>query len=117
MQVSEMAFDGARPVDGYGPGFFRIAGAVHEGPVLLAGGAPAHWGGMADFDALTALAGRADVLIIGTGAEIAPLPAADRARIEETGLGVEVMATAPALRSYNVLLAEDRRVALAALPL
>ena len=116
MQLSEMPFEGAVPVDGYGPGFFRIAGAVHRGPVILAGGGPRAWDGLSDIEALEALAGAVDVLLIGMGAEMALLASAERERLESAGLGVETMATAPALRSYNVLLAEERRVALAAVP-
>jgi len=116
MQLSEMSFDEAVPVDGYGPGFFRIGGDVHRGPVILAGAGPRGWAGLSDLEALMDLAGAVDVLLIGMGAEMALLAARDRERLEEAGLGIETMATAPALRSYNVLLAEGRRVALAAVP-
>ena len=34
MRLNETNFDGAMPVEGYGPGFFRIAGKVYEGAVL-----------------------------------------------------------------------------------
>jgi uncharacterized protein len=36
-----------------------------------------------------------------------------RAALEAAGIGVETMATPSACRTYNVLLAEDRRVAAA----
>jgi uncharacterized protein len=36
--------------------------------------------------------------------------------LEEAGMGVEAMASPAACRTYNVLLAEGRRVALALLP-
>jgi len=39
-----------------------------------------------------------------------------RQKIEATGMGVEVMNSPAACRTYNVLAAEGRRVALAALP-
>ena len=63
-----------------------------------------------------ALAGRIDVLFVGTGAEIAHAPRAFRDRLEEAGIGVETMATPAACRTYNVLLSEGRRVAVALLP-
>ncbi len=50
------------------------------------------------------------------GAEIAPLEAGFRATLEEAGIGVEIMASGPACRTYNVLLSEGRRVGLALLP-
>lgn len=116
MRLTEIRFDAGLPVDGYGPGFFRIGGTVLEGAVLLTGQGAAAWGGMEDDAPLLALAGRVDVLLVGTGAETAHLPATLRARLEAAGLGVEAMATPPACRSYNVLLSEGRRIAAALLP-
>jgi len=49
-------------------------------------------------------------------AEIAHLPVAFRKQLEDAGLGVEAMASPAACRTYNVLLSEGRRVALALLP-
>ena len=57
-----------------------------------------------------------DVLLIGMGAEIAHIPSALRDRLEAAGLGVEVMSSPQACRTYNVLLGEGRRVGLALLP-
>lgn len=50
------------------------------------------------------------------GAEIAPLDRDLRAALEAAGIGVEIMATPPACRTYNVLLAEGRRIGAALLP-
>ena len=52
----------------------------------------------------------------GTGAEIAHIPPRLRSALEGAGLGVEVMASPTACRTYNVLLSEGRRVGLALLP-
>jgi uncharacterized protein len=35
MRIVEVDFGGSPPVDGYGPGFFRIGGEVREGPLAL----------------------------------------------------------------------------------
>ena len=35
MRLNEVVFDDAVPVDGYGPGFFRIGGEVIEGLSLI----------------------------------------------------------------------------------
>ena len=71
---------------------------------------------MEDADAVLELAGQVDVVFVGTGAEIAHLPGALRDKLEEAGLGVETMASPAACRTYNVLLSEGRRIALALLP-
>ena len=115
MRLNEIVYDKSAPVDGYGPGFFRVGGQVHQGHLLLSGQGQAAWGGYADAAALLALAGHVDVLFIGTGAGVAHIPAALRNTLESAGLGVEAMASPAACRTYNVLLSEGRRVALAAL--
>ncbi len=116
MILSEMTFSGAVPVEGYGPGFFRFGGQLFRGPVLARGETVGGWGGLDDLPSLLAPAGEIDVLLLGTGAAMLPLPAGWRQALEEAGMGFEVMATPAACRSYNVLLTEGRRVALAAVP-
>ena len=56
------------------------------------------------------------MIFIGTGAEIAHIPAGLRSRSEDAGMGVETMSSPAACRTYNVLLSEGRRVAAAVLP-
>ena len=117
MRLNEVRYDTGQPVDSYGPGFFRIGGAVHGGPLLIlpvTGLTP--WTGLADPAPLLAAADRIDVLFIGMGADIAPLDRALRTALETAGIGVEVMATPPACRTDNVLLAEGRRIGAALLP-
>ena len=116
MQLNPVPFGGLRPVEGYGPGFFRIGGEIWRGPVVACADRVEAWGGLDDLDRLRALAGDIDVLFVGTGTDIAPLPAEFRRVLEEAGVGVEMMASATACRSYNVLLSEGRRVAVALLP-
>ncbi|HID67501.1 MAG TPA: hypothetical protein EYP31_04435 [Roseibacterium sp.] len=116
MRMNEVQFDDSCPVDGYGPGFFRVGGTVLQGAILLLPTGAAPWGGYGDVAALVAVAGQVDVLLLGTGAEIAHPPAELRRAVEAAGLGLEVMASAAACRTYNVLLAEGRRVGAAMLP-
>jgi uncharacterized protein len=116
MQMHEITFAEATPIDGYGPGFFRVAGTVIEGGILVTAVGAGPWAGLQDAEPLIALAAEIDVLFIGTGAEVTHIPAALRTRLEEAGLGVETMASPAACRTYNVLLSEGRRVAVAALP-
>jgi len=116
MRLNEISYPNARPIDGYGPGFFRIGGVAHAGAVLITPEAVTGWGGVQDAPPLLALAGEIDVLFIGTGAEIAHIPAALRRALEGAGLGVETMSSPAAARTYNVLLSEGRRIAAALLP-
>lgn len=116
MRMNEVQFDESRPVDGYGPGFFRVGGEVLQGAVILLPKGRAAWGGFEDAAAVVAVADEVDVMLIGTGAQIGHPPAAFRAAVEVAGLGLEVMASPAACRTYNVLLAEGRRVGAAMLP-
>lgn len=116
MQLNEVNYPGVRPVDGYGPGFFRIADVVYRGAVLTGAQGTSAWDGYGDQAPLLALAAQVDVLLVGTGKEIAHIPADLRRDLEAAGIGVEVMNSPAACRTYNVLIAEGRRIALAVLP-
>jgi len=116
IRLNEVSYGAARPIDGYGPGFFRIGGAVLYGAVLVTASGARVWGGYAETAPLLALKGQIDVLILGTGPAIAHPPASLRAALEAEGIGVEPMASPAAARTYNVLLSEGRRIAAALLP-
>lgn len=116
MRLNEVTYTDAEPVEGYGPGFFRIGATRHEGAVLTGPAGTSSWGGFDDRAALLALAGQVDVLFVGTGADIAHIPRDLRDTLEEAGIGVETMNSPAAARTYNVLLSEGRRIALAMLP-
>lgn len=116
MRLNEITYTNAKPVDGYGPGFFRIGGRVYQGAVLTGPVETSLWGGYEDHAALLGLSEHIDVLFIGTGAELAHIPPDLRTALDEAGIGVEIMNSPAACRTYNVLLSEGRRVALALLP-
>lgn len=117
MRLNEVVFTDAKPVEGYGPGFFRIGGEVIEGAVVCGAKGTQAWGGFDDIDALNALQGEIDVLFVGTGAQVAHLPDDLVEALAEVGIAAEPMATPAACRTYNVLLSEGRRIALAMLPI
>lgn len=116
MRLNEITYTDAKPVDGYGPGFFRIGGEVYEGATAVLPNGISPWGGYDDTATLLTAPSDLDVLFIGTGSEIAPVPASLRTALEDAGVGVEVMASPTAARTYNVLLSEGRRVGLALMP-
>lgn len=117
MPITEAEFGASLPVNSYGPGFFRVAGVVHRGGLLVRAEAAGPWGGYDDLAPLEALAGQVDVLFVGTGAQIAYLPKPFVAALEAVGVMCEGMSTPSAARTYNVLLSEGRRVAAALLPM
>jgi uncharacterized protein len=116
MRLSEITYTNAKPVDGYGPGFFRVDGRILRGACLITPWDAGAWGGFEDTAGPLSLLGKIDVLFVGTGSAIAHLPTEFRAVLEDAGLGVEGMDSPAACRTYNVLLSEGRRIALAVLP-
>ena len=116
MRLTEISYGQAQPIEGYGPGFFRIGGHVLKGACLITPWDAGPWGGLDDTASPLALVGKIDVLFLGMGADIAHAPKAFRAELEAAGIGVEVMSSPAACRTYNVLLAEGRLIAAALLP-
>jgi len=111
-------------IESYGEGRFRISGLTHEGSVLVFPGRTLAWpvATMADLSepAMTEVLSakpQVEILLIGCGARLAPLPAALRAVLRERGIGCDTMDTGAACRTFNVLMAESRRVAAALIAL
>lgn len=114
MHMNEISLEGRMPVDAYGAGGFRIDGVWQAGSLVLTPDGMHRFEAPLDAEAfgpVLALAEEIDVVLVGQGTEIGPLPGALRAPLERAGVGVEIMSTAAACRTYNLLLAEDRRVA------
>jgi uncharacterized protein len=116
MQLTEITYTGQPPVDAYGPGFFRVLEIVQDGPLAILPAGICDWKGLDDWDAIIAAAPEYDVIFVGMGSNIAPMPTAARKQLEKADVPYEVMATPAACRTYNVLLSEGRRVAIVALP-
>lgn len=115
MKLSSVIFEGVRPVDSYGPGFFRIGDQVIEGGLVTSVKATHKWQGYDDPQPLLELADTVDVILLGTGSIVTAVPEEFRRVIEEASLRFDVMTSPSAARTYNVLVAEGRRVALAAI--
>jgi uncharacterized protein len=105
-------------IDAYGNGGFRFADMSHKGGLLcLPNGMHAWTVSAASELTLAALqpvldhADEIEVLLIGLGEKVAALDPAIRTAMRERGIIVEATQTGGAVRTYNVLLAEDRQVA------
>ncbi|MGV6874898.1 Mth938-like domain-containing protein [Pseudochelatococcus sp. B33] len=109
---------GQHPVTAYGDGGFRFAEMSHRGSLLLLpSGVRAVEArdvgelSAASVEAIVAEEGAVELLLVGTGRDVAPLPVPLRDVLSAAGIRHETMQTGAAVRTYNVLLAEDRRVA------
>jgi uncharacterized protein len=119
LEAAQGHFPGRAPIDAYGNGGFRFAGMSHKGSLIaLPSGVWAWEGG--DPAALTVAAltrvfgeprgGDFQFLLLGTGAKQVFAPLGLRRAFMEAGLGLDIMSTGAACRTYNVLLAEGRPV-------
>lgn len=109
-----------RVIDAYGNGGFRVGGEMFSGSILvLPDGAVLSWS--ADMAALSAeslapviaASPVPEILLLGCGARAIFVPPPVRQRLREAGIIVDAMSTGAACRTYNVLIAEERRVAAA----
>ena len=105
------------PIDGYGNGGFRFANMSHRGSLLCLPTGMHKWDVTrpADITAenlgpVFAAADKIDVLLVGLGTEITGFDKALRNTLKERGIIVEAIATGGAVRTYNILLGENRAV-------
>lgn len=126
MDITPLVPAGRQIIESYGAGRFRVSGARFEGSILVFPHRTAAWpvtsaaelavGSLAEVEAAAA-AGEVEVLLLGCGARMAMIPAALRSRLRAAGVVIESMDTGAACRTYNVLMAEGRRVAAALIAL
>ncbi len=105
-------------VEAYGDGGFRLMGRRVEGSVFVreSGFFPFAANALAaltaaHIDEILAEHGVPEILVIGTGADMALLPKALRLHLDQNNIGYDVMSTGAAARTYNVLTIEGRNVA------
>lgn len=110
---------GVHVIEGYGAGGFLFGGMSHRGSILaLPSGVravPITQASEIDASVLAPLLaepqGSVDLLVLGTGDNLA-LPSREvRALLRAAGVGVDPMATHHAIATYNILLGEGRKVA------
>ena len=119
MEFIPLVQPGRQVIERYGASGFRVSGTVYLGPVLVFPDRTLAWAEAAMTEAGLAPVvehGGVELLLLGLGRHMAPVVAALRAALKTRGIAIEAMETGAACRTYNVLLAEDRRVAAALLP-
>ena len=107
-------------VDAYGQGGFRFAEMSHRGSLLFLPSGVYAWPVSsaediteAALEPVFAEADAVDILVLGTGRLPIALPPALRERCRELHIALEPGPTGTAVRTYNILFDERRRVAAA----
>lgn len=124
MDVTPLIKQGQQVIQSYANSGFRVNGERYDGAVIVTPDDCLVWDTKRnvsnlkeiDFEVLLNMAPDIDVVLLGCGKDMEFLPISLKNTLKAKGLNVEVMDTGAACRTYNVLMAEGRRVAAALLP-
>ncbi|WP_336276244.1 Mth938-like domain-containing protein [Bartonella sp. CB178] len=117
IQIREAHFPGRAPIDAYGNGGFRFADMSHRGSIVCVPSGiygvemPDPIPTQQDISRILLESDKIEILLVGTGAELLQLPEELRSLLRGRHIASDTMSTGAAVRTFNVLLAEDRAVA------
>lgn len=121
MELTPVIPSGRQVIESYGARGFRVTGIAYASSILVFPDATLTWP-VTSIEGVTLETlrpvierGGTEILLLGCGARMTPVPAALRQALKAAGIGLDAMDTGAACRTYNVLVAEDRRVAAALL--
>lgn len=124
MDVTPLVDRHSQIIQSYASGRFKVSGKGYEGSIVVTPKETRLWNGIDSLDDITeekliALfeAADMDVWLLGTGAQAQFLPTEMRKSLKSKGYHIESMDTGAACRTFNVLIAEGRRVSAALLKL
>ena len=108
------------PIDAYGKGGFAFANMSHRGSLLCLPDGIWAWEVVRpqqidrySLERVFAAANSIDTLILGTGTEVWLPPPQLRTALRAVRIVLDTMQTGPAIRTYNIMIGERRRVAAA----
>ncbi|MGC2200649.1 MAG: Mth938-like domain-containing protein [Stellaceae bacterium] len=122
MDLTPVVSAGRQVIERYSPSGFRVSGIIYNGPVLVFPDRTVAWevitSSAVTWESLAPIIddGGVQILLLGLGRSTTPIPLPLRAALRAARISLEIMDTGAACRTYNVLVAEDRRVAAALLP-
>lgn len=118
IQMRQAHFPGRAAIEAYGNGGFRFADMSHRGSLMCL---PSGIYGWEPGDPLNPTAddlarvfdeaGEIEILLAGMGPDLKRMRPDVAARLREANIIADAMSTGAAVRTYNVLVAEDRAVA------
>jgi uncharacterized protein len=121
MDITPLIPEGRKIITGYGDGGFVINKQPLSGSIIILPDQVIPWqnatGGsaitLAMLDAVMHYEREIEILLIGCGATHTLLDFSVRHALKQRGISVDSMSTGAACRTFNVLLAEERKVAAA----
>lgn len=113
---------GKQVIESYGRNGFHVSGTGYEGAIIIFPDVTLRWS-VPDFVSITleslmpAFGRGVEIMLLGCGQRMgAPLTFELRAALKREGIVIDAMDTGAACRTYNILLAEERRICAALLP-
>jgi len=125
MDVTPLIREGQQIIQSYAAGTFRVSGISYTDAVIVSPTQTRIWNGAPEtldqltpehFNVLVSEAQDIDVVLFGTGAQMQFISPKLKQELSTKGLPLDVMDTGAACRTYNVLMAEGRRVVAVLMP-
>jgi uncharacterized protein len=120
MDLAPLVPAGRQMIDRYGEDRFTVSGTVHHGSIIVFTDHTLAWPVRAitevtldSLQPILAVRESLEVVLLGCGARLTQIPRELRQMLRQSGLAAELMDTGAACRTYNVLAAEERKVAAA----
>lgn len=120
LEMVDAFYPGRDPIDYYGDGGFRFGDMSHQGSLMFLPSGTRRWDISSAqemtpeaFSLVFAEAQEIEMLLIGTGENLVPIDPILRQKFRDSGIMADVMDSGAAVRTLNILLAEDRAVAAA----
>lgn len=118
MDVTPLIPKGLNIIQSYKNGSFKISGQSYENAVTVTPESCENWDidegfdslEMKNFQPIIEQSHEIDVFLLGTGKNIQFLPKPLKSELKRSGVYLDIMDTGAACRTYNVLMAEGRRV-------
>jgi uncharacterized protein len=123
MDVTPLVSKGRQLIESYGDGAFKISGVVYNAPVIVfpeSCFSPDYFeADESNFRLLREVFQTSyspSVLLFGTGKSTSLIPEIEKEFVRQQNCVLDIMNTGAACRTFNVLCAEDRRVAAVLFP-
>jgi len=123
MDVTPLVSKGRQLIESYGDGAFKISGVVYTAPVIVfpeSCFSPDYFeADESNFRLLREVFQTSyspSVLLFGTGKNTSLIPEIEKEFVRQQNCVLDIMNTGAACRTFNVLCAEDRRVAAVLFP-
>lgn len=124
MDITPLIKEGQQIIQSYSTGIFRVNGTSYQSAIVVFTDQTVEWNfsGSArelevkDFAPVIAQAENLDVVLLGTGTRMEFMSSTLKSALREKNIILDHMDTGAACRTYNVLMAEGRRVATMLLP-